>query len=169
MRNLDKWLVSMFHNPHSLVSEKCCFKCFLKREQQSSAGFDGNTPLINYITNKPVNYTDIGRTIFEIRYSKIKSYFRYYKEKHKNIIFVSLDHIQDKNNCYNFINKINQRYNLGIRNIISEITHHCKTNKKNTKNIQYNTQISEDDKKIIDRYKNDDIEKWVDNLTFEMS
>lgn len=168
IRNLDDWLISMYHNPYYLYHETCCFTCFLNREQRSSAHLGHPDQTINYATAKAVNATDEDRTIFEIRYSKLKQY-RSYFNKHKNTVIVNLKYLQDKNNCHHFMTELNKKYNLGIRHIIDEIPKHIKTGEMNSKNRKYDTTIGSKTREIINRLKNDNVEEWVDNLTFQMS
>jgi len=153
-----------------LQYEKCCFRCFLKRKQIVNRDKSIWQVMINYRNNKILNISDDNKTIFEIRYQKLKSYFKY-AHNSKNIIFVSHDYIKDPSNCSKFLHAINKKYNLGIdeNHMINEITNHSVTHVKNSKSTQYDIKIQEEERKIIERYKDDEIEDWVNNLTFEMS
>lgn len=162
IRPLDSWLISMSKNQYYLEPEKCCFECFLSKERKST------NELYNPIRTRSVNYDDNGKTIFEIRYSKIKSYFEY-KNKHDNIVFVNLEYLQNTKNCEKFLRALNLKYGLNMKTFISEFPVHTKTGSKNIKNREYNFKIGPKSRAIIDRFKNDKIEDWVNNLTFEMS
>jgi len=160
----------MYKKPYYLQYEKCCFRCFLKRKQIVNRDKSIWQVMINYRNNKILNISDDNKTIFEIRYQKLKSYFKY-AHNSKNIIFVSHDYIKDPSNCSKFLHAINKKYNLGIdeNHMINEITNHSVTHVKNSKSTQYDIKIQEEERKIIERYKDDEIEDWVNNLTFEMS
>jgi len=162
IRSLDSWLVSMYKNPYYLEPEKCCFDCFLNKEQKSTIEMYDPNSLI------AINDDDNDKTIFDIRYSKIKSYFEY-RKKHNDIVFVSLEYLQNNKNCEKFLKDLNQKYNLNIKNFVYEFPIHTKSGLKNIKNREYNITIGPKSRAIIDRFKNDKIEDWVNNLTFEMS
>lgn len=169
IRSLDKWLVSMYHKPYCLYTEQCCFKCFLKRNQKISTSKGGPLEMFDIITNKSINKVDENKTIFEIRYLKIKSYLRYL-HNNSDVVFVSLDYLQNKDNCRAFIHRLNEKYELGIdgNNIIDELEHHVKTQIKGCKETPYDYIINEEESLLINRFKNDDLEDWINNLTFEM-
>lgn len=166
IRSLDEWLISMFHNPHCIaLSTDTCFKEFLTHENIPT-GYVYKDEKKFLLNGKIVNHTDFRKNIFEIRYEKIKSYISFVSE-HSDVVFVKLDYIRDKNNCYHFLNELNKKYDLGITNIVPEITFNCKTGEPGKKR-EYDTNIDEESRNIINRFKNDKVEDWVDNLTFEM-
>ena len=168
VRDLTEWLVSMFFNSYHLyVNPKNTFKEFLKAEQTSASHI--GTPLcLLSIKGEPINISDNHKTIFEIRYDKIKSYLQYYDRDPKNIVFVNLKYIQNADNCKFFLEKLNEYYNLNMASFVSEIPYHIKTNEPNIKNRNYGISLDESTLSMISRFKNDDLEVWVDNLTYEM-
>lgn len=170
IRSLDEWLISMFYSGHSLaIPTALNFKEFLTYENLPSDYKCRGIEKTPYLPNgKVVNHTDFRKTVFEIRYEKIKSYLTY-KAGHRDIVFVKLDYIRDKDNCYHFLNEMNKKYGLGITNIIPEITFNCKTGEPGNKKREYDIIIDEETRNLINRFKNDMVEEWVDNLTFEMS
>jgi hypothetical protein len=167
IRDLEEWLVSMFNNVHNIALPiDCSFQDFLVHEL-IPIGYI-NKKRASFLKNgKLENYMDYRKDIFEIRYEKIKSYLAF-SARHKDIVYVKLDYIQDKNNCYHFLNELNKYYGLGITNIIPEIKYNLKTGEPGKKS-KYDTIVDEECKKIIRRLKNDRVEEWIDNLTFEMS
>ena len=167
LRSLDEWLISMFHNPHNMsIPEDLCFKDFLIYETIPIAYV--NTDRAVFLTNGKIqNHTEYRKDIFEIRYEKIKSYLSF-NSRHSDVVFVKLDYIRDKDNCYHFLNELNKTYDLGMTNIISEITYNVKTGKPGKKR-EYDTIIDEETRKIIERLRNDKVEDWIEDLTFEMS
>ena len=157
----------MFHNPHNMsIPEDLCFKDFLIYETIPIAYV--NTDRAVFLTNGKIqNHTEYRKDIFEIRYEKIKSYLSF-NSRHSDVVFVKLDYIRDKDNCYHFLNELNKTYDLGMTNIISEITYNVKTGKPGKKR-EYDTIIDEETRKIIERLRNDKVEDWIEDLTFEMS
>ena len=167
IRSLDEWLISMYHNPHNLIlSKKVSFKDFLTHEN-IPAGYSDKKHAYYSPDGKLKNISDFRKDIFEIRYEKIKSYIEF-NCKHKDVVFVKLDYIRDKDNCYKFLDHINTKYELGMTDIISEIPYNLKTGEPGKKR-EYDTVIDEEIRKIIDRLKNDKVEEWIDNLTFQAS
>lgn len=167
IRSLEEWLVSMFNNMHNIALPRgISFKDYLTYETIPIGYIDKK--MASFLKNgKLENYMDYRKDIFEIRYEKIKSYLAY-AARHDDIVYVKLDYIQDKDNCYRFLNEINKYYGLGMTNIISEINYNLKTGEPGKKR-KYDTIVDEESKKIIERLKNDRVEEWVDSLTFEMS
>lgn len=167
LRSLDEWLISMFHNPHNMsIPDDLCFKDFLIYETIPIACVDTDKAV--FLANGKIqNHADFRKDIFEIRYEKIKSYLSF-NSRHTDVVFVKLDYIRDKDNCYHFLNELNKTYDLGMTNIISEITYNVKTGKPGKKR-EYDTIIDEETRKIIERLKNDKVEDWIEDLTFQMS
>jgi len=167
IRSLDEWLISMFHNPHTItISNDLSFEDFLTFENiplgyaYKHRGF--------YLQNgKLQNVSDFRKDVFEIRYEKIKSYIEF-NHKYKDVVFVKLDYIRDKENCRTFLEQLNIKYDLGMSDIIPEILINLKTGEPGKKR-EYDTVIDEKTRKIIDRLKNDRVEEWIENLTFQMS
>jgi len=156
-RSLDEWLVSMYHNCYHL-EPKNNFTDFLTIKQKSI-----ETYLLDYKTNKCLNADDNGKTIFEIRYYKFKKIMEYI-QKNKNIVLVNLTFLQNKKNLLYFLNQLN---NIYMNNSIS--THyilkipHTKIN-TNIQNRKYSIDL-EIYKNIINKYKNEEIESFINNLT----
>ena len=168
VRDLKKWLTSMYDRPYYLLKTWNNFKEFLATKHKSNVGIE-TAKVINVFNGKELNYTDINKNIFEIRYQKLRSYFEFTKT-HDNCVFVKLEYIQNKDNCKNFIKALNIKYDLGLdpNNIVSEIPYHCTQNVAQVKNFKHSHEITEEEHTIIDQNKKSEIEKWVDNLTFEM-
>lgn len=166
IRSLDEWLISMFHNPYSIsLLNDMTFKDFLTYENIPT-GYIFKDQGYYLINGKLLNEIDFRKDIFEIRYEKIKSYLSFHA-RHRDVVFVKLDYIRDRDNCYRFLNEMNKKYGLGMTNIIPEITYNLKTG-ESSKKREYDTIIDEETRNIIDNLKNNIVEKWVDDLTFEM-
>jgi len=141
------------------------FKDYLTHETIPIGYFDKN--VASFLKNgKLENYMDYRKDIFEIRYDRIKSYLAF-SARHNDVVYVKLEYIQDKDNCYHFLNELNKYYGLGLTNIISEIDYNIKTDEPGKKR-KYDTIVDEESKKIIKRLKNDRVEEWIDDLTYEM-
>lgn len=170
IRDLKPWLVSTYHNPYYLQKETCCFTCFLKRKQIVNRDPNVWDVMINIKNKKLINSTDDNKTIFQIRYQKIKSYLKF-AQKNQNCVFVKYDYIKDPSNCHKFLCAINKKYNFGMNEneLVTGIDYHCVTGQPNMKQSNYSFKINENQQNLINRFKNDMIEEWVDNLTFEMS
>lgn len=215
IRSLEKWIVSMFHNPYGLDFEdkSINFEFFLKQKNSieitnglslknqsvfklyikflhSCCLYKYGTQLIlnrnlKHHLNKlirrhrstiikpteyfrehkyllPKNYLDAGKNIFDIRYSKLNAYFSYLKTN-SNSLLISLDFIQKNKNCLDFLNFLNDNYNLGKKNF-HLLNNNLKTysNKKNTK---YSTDVSLY-KSIIDDLRDNSIEDFVESLSW---
>ena len=155
-RSLEEWLVSMYHNPYHLTSFDN-FNNFLTSKQKSS-----ETDLLDYTTNKILNADDDNKTIFEIRYYKFKKIMEY-TQQNKNIILVNLTFLQNKKHLLYFLNELNNYMNNSIStDYILEIPH-TKIN-TNIQNRDYNIEL-EKYKDIINTYKNEEIETFINNLT----
>jgi hypothetical protein len=155
IRNLETWLVSMFHNPYHLHKMKY-FNCFLEKKQKINNKDD------KYVNDIIINKDDQNKTIFDIRYYKLKK-IKQYCQENENIILVNLDYLQNDENCIHFLKEINNKYNLNKTNF-SLIEKHTK-NSKDIKNKVYETKY-EDFQETIDLYKNKEIENEINNLTF---
>ena len=168
IRDLKKWLVSMYDKPYYMEKSWNNFNEFLKTKHKScinSKYYDKD--LRNAFNNKVINNLDNDKDIFEIRYKKLKSYFEY-TQTNKNCVFVKLEYIQNKNNCEIFLKALNKKYELNLNedNLTTEIPYHC-VNMTCEKTVPTHS-ITNEDLVIIEQNKNDEIEEWVDNLTFEM-
>ena len=167
IRSLDEWLISIFNNPHNMAQPKDLnFKNFLTYETVPS-GYVSKEHAFFLKNGKLHNHIDYRKDVFEIRYEKIKSYISF-NTRHSDVVFVKLDYIRNKDNCHHFLNEMNKKYRLGMTNIIPEITYNVKSGEPGKKG-EYDTVIDEETRKIIDRLKNDIVEEWIENLTFEMS
>jgi hypothetical protein len=146
----------MYHNPYHLTSFDN-FNNFLTSKQKSS-----ETDLLDYTTNKILNADDDNKTIFEIRYYKFKKIMEY-TQQNKNIILVNLTFLQNKKHLLYFLNELNNYMNNSIStDYILEIPH-TKIN-TNIQNRDYNIEL-EKYKDIINTYKNEEIETFINNLT----
>lgn len=155
VRNLEKWLVSMFHNPYH-VKRMNNFESFLLKKIEIE-----NRDEV-YLNNKFINNDDINKTIFELRYYKYQK-IKEYCDNNENIVLVNLDYIQNDENCIQFLKEINNRYKLN-KTKFSTIEKHSK-NSKNMKNVEYKTNYK-DYQTTIDLYKNVEIENEINNLTY---
>lgn len=155
IRELDSWLLSMFKTPYHLKPFDN-FKDFLTEKQEL------NEPdKLDYQTMKPINEMDNGKTIFEIRYYKIQKIFEYYTN-YNNIVIVNLEHLQNNDNCINFLKALNKTFvHKKIKKYEIDFPH-TKTHKK-YKNQNYKIDINEY-REIIDKYKCNYIEEKINNI-----
>lgn len=159
-RDLNYWLKSIWKRPDNTKTINN-FELFLTSKYELS-----NRKLKLKIYDRNLNFIykdDYNKNIFEIRYFKFNKILEY-KNNNKNIIFVNLNYLQNKDNAKIFIKEIIKKYNLKLDHpIISEIELHTKTNKKEkNRNIQ-----APDCSNIINNFKNNAIENFIDNLTYE--
>ena len=161
-KNIEEWLQSMYYNCYHL-KKKNDFKDFLITKQQSVEKCH-----IDYETKKYINDDDNNKTIFEIRYYKFQKIMEY-KQNNKFVLLVNLSYLQDENNLLYFLNFLNVTYmNNSIKgNYITKIPH-TKNKSIQTPNRIYNIDIKVY-KDIIDKYKNEEIENFINNLTFDTS
>ena len=160
-RNLDDWLKSFCTGPNELKKKWNNFETFLNIKQ---------SPIGYWLNNNKeiLNKDDNGKTIFEIRYYKFNKIMEY-KNSNKNLIFINLKFIQDENNLSKFLDFLSDKYipKLKNNNYILSITGERMTrgildNKKNRK-IPIDIDKYRD---IINSNKNEEIEKFIDSLTF---
>lgn len=156
-RRLDSWLISMFFNPHNL-EKKRSFEDFLTSGQEIFHG----PKILDFKTGQTVNYEDEGNTIFEIRYHKMEGIFRYF-ERNPNVILVSLEYLQEGENYQHFLRMINERYQVNRKRNYQNFKIHTKTGRTDIKNRDYNLEI-ERYREIIERYKDEEYENFVNNL-----
>lgn len=152
-RNLEEWLVSIFKNPYHMkrVSD---FDTFLTMKQSSI-----DRVYLDYKTHKCINLDDNGKTIFEIRYYKFQKIMEY--AKHRDVIILNLDFIQNESNLLYFLQQLSRTYNIPIPNYITKIPH-TKT-RDSTINREYNVSIPRF-QSIIYKCKNTEIEKFIKNI-----
>lgn len=167
LRNLEEWLLSMWDNPYYLKEERCCFNCFLTKKQYSSITKGSPNEIYDYYTGAVINESDENKTIFEIRYEKIESYLKYYREN-ENVWFVNLKYLENEENCKNFLKTLFEKYepHWYISNLTTKLNIHTKDG-LSIINRHENINFDEEVHNIINRYKIDAIEKWVNKLTFE--
>ena len=160
-RELNSWLQATHFRPYHL-KRYYNFEEFLVNKQYSREKKERDN-----ITNKILNHDDNGKTIFEIRYYKFNKIIEY-RDNYKDIIFVNLSYLQNKNNCHEFIRTLSDLYNLNLDDdlIIDEIPFHVKTKEK-TKNRTYETNIY-DYLDIIETRKNNNIENFINELTYKI-
>jgi hypothetical protein len=103
VRDLDDWLISMYNTPYYLKLERSqSFGEFLIAKQKLS---DEKDVPINIRNNKVLNHTDENKTIFEIRYNKLRSFLDYFKNN-KDVVIVRLKYLQDEQNCIHFMQEV---------------------------------------------------------------
>ena len=157
-RKLEHWLVSMFHNPYCIhFTCNHTFTNFL------------NEPLS--IKNKqhisPIRYNsyDEGHTIFEVRYHKYQR-IKEYCEQNENVVLVSLEYLQNDDNCIHFLKELNTRYNFNKKeDEFKLVEKHTKNRNIPLKNRTYKIN-HEDYQSEIDKHKNIEIENEINNLTY---
>ena len=158
-RNLDTWLISMFKNPYELKESEWNndFNLFLNIKQLSN-GYWKNC------NNEVLNKDDEGKSIFQIRYYKFNKIMEY-KKNNKDVILVNLSFIQNEKNLSQFLDFLSEKYipKLKVNNYKLNIKH--TKNNSNQKNTTYNINIDKY-RDIINSNKNEEIEKFIDNLTF---
>lgn len=158
-RNLDDWLMSMYKNQY-------CLKCinnlenFLTFKQTSI-----EKKYLDFRTNKPMNYDDNDKSIFEIRNYKFASINDYFNNNN-NVILVNLNYLQENNeNVITFLNSINLKYNLkkNENDFIINFVH--TKDKSNNKKRNYDIDLRKY-KHIITSNKNEKVEEFISNLKF---
>jgi glycosyltransferase involved in cell wall biosynthesis len=159
-RKLDKWLVSMFKNSHSLKPYNTFEEFITCKQEPDNNYYDMN--YIDYKTKKQVNIDDTDKTIFEIRYYKYKKLMEYFNNNN-NVILVNLDYIQNDNKCILFLSELNRIFKLNNKSLALEKKH--AKNKGENINTDYNLDINKYNN-IIDQYKDSEIENEIDNLMF---
>jgi len=159
-RKLEPWLVSMFHNPYHLTNLHN-FDTFLNTTI-TNKHIEKREENVFYNTIVPINYEDIGKTIFQVRYYKYLKIKEYCKTN-DNIILVNLEYLQDNNNCIQFLKEINTKYNFNKKDF-KLVEKHTK-NKTTIKNKTYTTNYS-DYQEEIDKHKNINIENEINKLTY---
>lgn len=158
-RNLNSWLVSFWKNPYHLKSINE-YELFLTEKQVSK-----ESNIFDFRNNLFLNEDDNNKTIFDIRYYKYNKIVDY-KNKNKDIVFVNLDFIQNKDNAHLFLKALNEMYIKDERiNYITEVKKHTKSNEE-IKNRSYS--LIDDNTNIINTYKDAEIENFIDNLKFEL-
>jgi len=159
-RRLDEWLVSMFYNPYEL-EKKNTFHEFLTTPQNILP-----TDAVDFRTMKILNEDDQDKTIFDIRYYKINKIMEY-KKSNNRVIFVSLEYLQNEANCRTFLESLKKKYGIyNMYHLITKIPRHTKTNQKGQNRI-YPLNVM-DYRETIDKNKNNEIENYINNLTFEL-
>jgi hypothetical protein len=88
-----------------------------------------------------------------------------YKKNNKDVILVNLSFIQNEKNLSQFLDFLSEKYipKLKVNNYKLNIKH--TKNNSNQKNKTYNINIDKY-RDIINSSKNEEIEKFIDNLTF---
>jgi len=157
-RDLESWLVSMFHNPYELSRNFDNLKQFLTKK------LIPNTPL-----KKPsgiiLNHDDKDKTIFDVRYHKFNNIINY-KNTQRDVILVNLSYLQNETNLQEFLQTLNDLYiHKPITNYVLCIPH-TKSGKE-TKNRSYTEDINTYEN-IISKHRNDNIETFINSLTFSI-
>jgi len=164
VRKLENWLITTHNKPHHLGTFGKPFPNFLTEKQTLCTHW---TEAKSIKTNKQVNHYDENKTIFEIRYEKLKAYLRYFNEN-KNVVIVSLEYLQDENNCKHFLREISNKYGFEFSTIVGSVDKHVKTGEIGVKNVRYETKITQVEEAIINSHKDKELEKFVNTLTFVM-
>lgn len=170
VRNLDNWLVSMYHKPYYLFKHKDDnFLNFLKRSQRISSRKGCQMEAYNAENGKPLNWFDDDKTIFDIRTMKLKSYIRF-ANKHPDIVFVNTEWLQKPENCHKFLCKLDDVFKFGINRekLVTEIDYNCKKPEIKEKISKYPQLIYENERNLINRMKHDEIEDWVKILKYDI-
>jgi hypothetical protein len=163
-RKLEPWLVSMFYNPYHLINLNK-FDTFLTT-QITSKHIERREENVLYNSNKPINFEDVGKTIFQVRYYKYLK-IKEYCENNENVILVNLEYLQNNDNCIEFLKELNNRYNFNKKEEEFKLVEKHTKNKSKIKNKTYETNY-EDYQEIIDKHKNIEIENEINNLTYFM-
>ena len=147
IRDLEKWLVSMFKSPYSLDPGKSLFSFV-----------NGDLKINEKRKDHDVNiYKEENKNIVKLRYSKINSYLEFYK-KVENIIFVNLEDLQDNNN--KMLDFLKDKFQINIKPKLIKVEKHTKIN-KTIENRDYNLKCP------IIKNKNNQLEQFVKNLKDE--
>lgn len=156
VRNLNDWLVSMYNNPYHMRRPPK-IEHFLKNRIISN-----EKVYINARTGKFVGIEDSGKTLFQLRYHKLRQIFDYFN-KQDNVIIINLEYLQNNENCIKFLKKINEIYGLGNGTDYKLVEKHTKVRRPGVKNRKYDINI-EQYKCIINARKNDGLEKMITNI-----
>lgn len=159
-KNLEDWLVSFSKNHYHLKKHNN-FKDFLTLPQISS-----DKKFRDYRTNECLNKDDNGKTVFQIREYKFNKIMEY-KKNNEDVILVNLSFIQDEKNLSQFLYFLADKYikTLKINDYICNIDHTKLKKPKKTKNRKYKIDTNEY-RDIIDSNKNEEIENFINDLSF---
>lgn len=164
IRPLKSWLVSMFKNPYHLKT-KPTFQKFLTETQESNG-----IQVYDKHTGKMLGEDDADKTIFDIRYYKIKKILEY-KNTHNNTVLVNLAFLQKKEkNVEFFLKKLHTHFNddkCQGKKYITSLTH-TKNGKKKCKNREYNINIEKFKGEIL-KQRDPTIEDFVLALTLQVN
>ncbi len=144
--------MSMYHHPYHLVRSRN-FTKFLTSPMKLNTHRQ-----IDSCTKLPVNITDRGKTIFEIRYYKIKKILKYF-QLHNNCIIISLKYLQK--NYIHFLQQLSKRYSIPFLCKKFQSVCHTKTG-RNQQNRKYNINIHQY-RDIIDDFQDYTIESRIDD------
>lgn len=154
VRDLNSWLVSMFHNQYELQKTHS-FRQFLRRRHVAK------TRQVDAGTRKMVNQQlDNGKTIFEIRNARLRSYWDFYNN-HNGCVLVTLSYLQ--NHAQEFLQKLWNTYELNRKNSSSWITNirHTKSSKLHVQNRKYVTPGLQEGLQYADGHKNNFLEEQL--------
>ena len=148
----------MFKNPYELKESEWNndFNLFLNIKQLSNGCWKN-------CNNEVLNKDDNGKSIFQIRYYKFNKIMQY--KNNKDVILVNLSFIQNEKNLSQFLDFLSEKYipKLKVNNCKLNIKH--TKDKSNQKDRTYKINIDKY-RDIINSNKNEEIEKFIDNLTF---
>jgi len=157
-RDLESWLVSMFHNPYELSTNFGNFEQFLTTKLVPDTRLRKSNGTI-------LNEDDRNKTIFDVRYHKFKKIINY-KNTQRDVIFVNMSFIQNETYLRRFLQTLHYKYlpiPIPITDYILSIPH--TKNGSENKNRSYTEDINKY-KNLISKHRDDDIESFIDSLTF---
>ncbi len=159
-RNLNDWLISMYKNPYHLTKHNS-FNDFLTLPQISN-----EDKLIDYRSNKCLNDDDNNKTIFNIREYKFNKILEY-KKKNKNVILINLEFIQNEKKLADLLDFLCKKYMIKPKKDKYLLSFKHTKCSLDIKNRVYDINIDEY-KDIINSSKNEEIENYINKLTFEV-
>ena len=158
-RDLSTWLTSMFKNPYDLNVKKFNqdFNLFLNTKQEADNFWRGSN-------NEAVNKDDNGKTIFEIRYYKFNKIMDY-KKRNKDVVLINLEFIQNEQNLSKLLDFLRNKYMPELEVDYKLKIKHTKDG-SNRKNRDDHRNLISEHRHTIDSNKNEEVEEFIDNLTF---
>lgn len=154
VREVVSWLRSMYKNPYELRKLNS-FKKFIAAKQVP------DTIQIDADTGRAVSDSDKDKTIFDIRYQKLESYFQFLA-KHQNCVLVSLHYLQS--HTADFLEQLESRFQLK-RLQPGWIT--CLPHTKTSTSIQNRAHQIADFSDEYQNFVNGETENRITNLTVE--
>lgn len=156
VRNLNDWLISMYNNPYHM-RRPVKMEDFLKNRIVPN-----ERKYKNSRTGKFVGAEDCGKTLFQMRYFKIRQIIDYFN-KQDNVIIINLEYLQNDENCIKFLKKINELYHIKGTSDYQLVKKHTKVRRPGVKNRSYNTDMTKY-QSIINARKHNGLEKMITNI-----